>query len=77
MHNTVDGWHIASVMPPVDETVNGKYRYQGWLPCIKWCTQTFGEMRSPDRPPRWRFVSEGVFEFYREEDLTLFLLRWS
>ena len=72
MKNSVSEWHVASIMPPVDETVNGKYRYQGWLPCIKWCTETFGHHRMNG----WRFVGEGVFEFYREEDLTLFLLRW-
>jgi hypothetical protein len=77
MKNDLNGWYVASVMPPVDETVNGKYRYQGWRPCIDWCTKTFGEMCSPDSPDRWRFISEGIFEFQDESDLVLFMLRWS
>jgi hypothetical protein len=76
LQNSLTGWYVASVAPPVDETVNGKYRYQGWRPCLEWCTQVFGEMRSPDSPPRWRFVSEGIFEFRDKQDLVAFLLRW-
>ena len=64
------GWYVANVAPPVAEV------YRGWTPCIRWCTQTFGEMRSPNSPPRWRFVSEGIFEFREEQDCALFLLKW-
>jgi hypothetical protein len=77
MKNSLNRWHVASVMPPVDITFDGKYRYQGWIPCIEWCEQTFGDMCSSDRPARWRFVSEGVFEFKHERDLTAFLLKWT
>ena len=60
---------IASIMPPVDETINGKYRYQGWKPCIDWCSQY---CEGP-----WLFVSEGVFEFEWDSDYVMFMLRWS
>jgi len=60
---------IASIMPPVDETINGKYRYQGWKPCIDWCSQ---HCEGP-----WLFISEGVFEFERDSDYVLFMLKWS
>ena len=76
--NNMSEWYVASVMPPVvtHDPING-HRYQGWRPCLEWCTHQFGEMRSPDSPPRWRFVSEGVFEFRQEQDRTMFLLRWA
>ena len=64
-------WHVASIMPPpVDMTFNGKYRYQGWTPCVEWCKAQFGMTG-------WRFVGEGVFEFRDEKDYAWFLLRWS
>jgi hypothetical protein len=59
---------VASIMPPVDETINGKYRYQGWQPCIDWCSHT---CEGP-----WLFISEGVFEFELDSDYVLFMLRW-
>lgn len=75
MKNDLSGWHVASIMPPVDETINGKYRYQGWMPCIDWCEKTFGEMTMDNYV--WRFIGEGVFEFRDEKMLLLFLLRWA
>ena len=72
MKNELNNWYIASVPAPWES--NG---YQGWRPCIEWCTKTFGDMHSPDSPSRWRFVSEGVFEFQEQSDLTAFLLRWA
>jgi len=62
-------------MPPVDETINSKYRYQGWMPCIDWCEKTFGEMTMDNYV--WRFIGEGVFEFREEKNHLLFLLKWS
>jgi hypothetical protein len=59
---------IASIMAPVDETINGKFRYQGWQPCIDWCSRT---CEGP-----WLFISEGVFEFELDSDYVLFMLRW-
>ena len=77
MINELSGWHVASIMPPVDMTFNGKYRYQGWMPCIKWCVETFGGgIGASAWGPGWRFVGEGVFEFRDEKDKTWFLLRW-
>jgi hypothetical protein len=63
---------VASVAPPVDETINSKYRYQGWMPCVEWCKEHFG----PQHELQWHFVGEGVFEFRHEQDLVAFLLRW-
>ena len=68
--NSFNGWIVASIMPPIDETINGKYRYQGWSPCINWCKHNFKESN-------WRFVGEGVFEFRRSNDYMMFLLRWA
>ena len=78
MKNEFSAWYVASVAAPINRynPING-HGYQGWIPCMEWCTQTFGEMRSPDSPPRWRFISEGVFEFREESDLIAFLLKWS
>ena len=77
MINELSGWHVASIMPPVDVTFNGKYRYQGWMPCIRWCVETFGGgIGASAWGPGWRFVGEGVFEFRDEKDKTWFLLRW-
>lgn len=69
MINELNGWYVASIMPPVDMTFNGKYRYQGWNPCIEWCLETFDT-------GHWRYVGEGVFEFRDEKDKTWFILRW-
>ena len=81
MKNPLTEWYVASILPPVDETINGKYRYQGWQPCIEWCRQQFGKSHYKDNMEwfecGWRFISEGVFEFQDEKMLLLFLLRWS
>jgi hypothetical protein len=77
MINELSSWHVASIMPPVDMAFNGKYRYQGWMPCIRWCVETFGGgIGASAWGPGWRFVGEGVFEFRDEKDKTWFLLRW-
>ncbi len=68
-----NGWYVASVQAPVDETINGKYRYQGWTPCIKWCEEQFGNRGIYS----WIYQSEGVFEFCEEQDYAWFVLRWS
>ena len=67
-----NGWYVSSIIAPVDETVNGKYRYQGWAPCIDWCREHFSD-RDNDG---WGYVGEGVFEFRDERDYAWFLLRW-
>ena len=74
--NPINGWIVASVPAPINDRVS-KHIYQGWRPCIEWCAETFGEMRSPDSPSRWRFIGEGVFEFRRADDHMMFLLRWA
>jgi len=76
MRNELTGWHVASIMAPVDETVNGKYRYRGWTPCIKWCKEQFGGSGYSDTPSPWRFQGEGVFEFKEQADYLLFTLTW-
>lgn len=72
MRNALNGWHVASIMAPVDETVNGKYRYQGWTPCIDWCKEQFGDKAIDG----WNFKGEGIFEFREEDDYLLFTLTW-
>ena len=68
--NEINGWIVASVSAPTDEIINGKYRYQGWKLCMDWCQEQFQDRN-------WRYVGEGVFEFRRVDDYTIFLLRWS
>ena len=72
MKNVLTNWYVASVMPPVDDTIS-KHRYQGWSPCVKWCAEQFGDSFDAD----WNFVGEGIFEFKNERDCAWFLLRWS
>ena len=72
MRNELNGWYVASIMPPINERVS-KFTYRGWSPCIEWCKTQFGD-RAIDG---WRFVGEGVFEFRDEQDYVMFLLRWS
>ena len=54
---------IASIMPP-DRTP-----YQGWSPCIDWCSQ---HCEGP-----WLFITEGVFEFEWDSDYVMFMLKWA
>ena len=63
--NPFDGWIVASVPAP-----NPTGRYQGWSPCVNWCEVNVKE-------PNWRFIGEGTFEFRREDDHMMFVLRWS
>ena len=53
---------VASIMPPERKP------YQGWQPCIDWCS---ANCEGP-----WLFISEGVFEFELDSDYTMFMLRW-
>jgi hypothetical protein len=78
-----NGWHVASIPSPGPALVSSdgsRARYMGWTPCIEWCEQQFGSRRyylhTAQGAERWRFISEGVFEFECEEDRLLFLLRW-
>ena len=45
----------------------------------EWCEETFGSLNTPGyKNPRWtNKMSWGVWHFKHEEDLMLFLLRWS
>ena len=63
-------WHVAAVPAPL-----GPW---GWTPCMRWCTETFGdECWQNSTNGRWRYNTEGVFEFKNAEDCEWFLLRWS
>jgi len=72
MTNSLSGWYVASITPPVNGCVS-KHVYVGWTPCIDWCKEQFGN----NAIDGWRFIGEGVFEFRDEKMLTLFLLRWA
>ena len=75
MVNELTNWYVASVASPVLSLGGISQAYRGWTPCIEWCEQVFGEITMYNY--RWRFISEGVFEFRYESDRTAFLLRWS
>lgn len=65
--NPINGWIVASVEQPKHKD----YGYcGGWLPAMKWCEERCKEQN-------WRYVGEGVFEFRRADDHTMFLLRWT
>ena len=74
MKNELSEWYVASIgCPEPLNTISG-YVYRGWTPCIEWCEITYGQMTMDNYV--WRFVGDGVFEFKRAEDRTMFLLRW-
>jgi hypothetical protein len=70
MKNEINNWHVASIMAPGPRLGGALEVYRGWTPCMVWCGETFASNN-------WRYISEGVFEFRQEQDLTAFLLRWS
>ena len=72
MKNEFSNWHVTSIAPPINDRVS-KHVYVGWMPCIEWCKEQFGN----NAIDGWRFIGEGVFEFRDEKMLTLFLLRWA
>lgn len=43
--------------------------YPAWIPCIEWCEQNIKS--------EWWYISKGIFEFNREKDYLMFILRWS
>ena len=79
------GWHVASITAPtvtipMQNELRGSWQVheQSWRPCMEWCVETFGGgIAATAWGAGWRYVGEGVFEFERVEDRTLFLLRWS
>lgn len=79
--NELTGRFVASVHPP---KYNGGV-YTGWREPIGWCAETFGadklavnnQWYQVNNGPGWAYISEGVFEFDREQDYTMFMLRWS
>jgi len=73
MKNELSGWYVASVPAPINDKIS-KHVYQGWTPCIEWCEIIYGQMSMDNYV--WRFIGDGVFEFKRAEDRTMFLLRW-
>lgn len=60
--NEIHNRYVASVTAPKMPI------YQGWSPCIGWCS---ANCKGP-----WLFVSEGVFEFEWDTDYVMFMLRW-
>ena len=61
--NEIETRFIASVRAPDVKP------YQGWSPCIVWCDSHLKD--------GWWFIGDGVFEFIREQDYLMFVLRWS
>jgi hypothetical protein len=44
---------------------------------MKWCEQEFGYEQFNWLDLRWRYNSEGVFEFKNAADCEWFVLRWA
>jgi hypothetical protein len=73
MRSSSNGWYIASIEAPMLDNPVGLRVYQGWVPCIDWCKETFGNSGLD----AWHYVGEGVFEFREEPDYAWFTLRWA
>jgi len=73
MMNEITKRHVASIQAPRDplNAVSGVWCYQGWKPCIEWCEGLWGNQGG------WWYIGEGVFEFNREQDHLMFMLRWA
>lgn len=87
--NPSTDWYVVSVPAT---PMPGK-PYGGWRPCVEWCVKKWPESETVstrseewsyhhfDKLPyggrHWQFVGDGVFEFRKQEDLLIFLLRWS
>jgi hypothetical protein len=53
--------------------------HRKWLDIEDWCYTNFGERpmnRWPDSGDRW-FANDGAFWFRDEQDLMMFILRWT
>lgn len=59
---SAQGWHIISVSPPKQDG--------HWYEPFIWCSKMIPK-------ENWNFHGEGVFEFRNEQDLLLFILKWS
>lgn len=75
---TETGWRNGEMMVLVGARGVGKSTWfdafqQQLLDQTEWCWETFG----PPSEGRWHWHYAGDFRFEREEDLELFLLRWS
>jgi hypothetical protein len=73
MRSSSNGWYIASIEAPMSDNPVGLRVYQGWVPCIDWCKEIFGNSGLDG----WHYVGEGVFEFREESDYAWFTLRWA
>jgi len=61
-------YHIAIQPEPI---VTDDYGLQGWRHSIAWCNEHVGEQGVD-----WWYVGRGYFAFEREQDRTMFALRW-
>jgi hypothetical protein len=68
--NEIHNRYVATVIAPGPRLGGAVEAYRGWQPCIDWCIEQFGQTG-------WWYLSEGVFEFAREQDHLLFVLKWS
>ena len=79
-------WYRICVKPvPMVSPSTGRDT-KGWWPHIEWCTEHWDNNGSLEeyngaggrifRGESWYFVGEGWFKFKREQDATLFALKW-
>jgi hypothetical protein len=60
-----------SIAIPPEPAEPDDWGLQGWRHSIAWCNKHVGE-----QPVDWWYQGRGHFVFKREQDRTMFVLRW-
>ena len=61
--------YTITILP--EQNVTDDYDFRGWRHSLAWCEQHVGE-----QSVTWWYAGLGQFEFAREQDRTMFVLRW-
>jgi hypothetical protein len=68
-------WFTVMVVKPFKFVIQNELK--GPDPHIDWCTNTFGESYNHLTDQCFWFMRDGRFYFRKEEDMTMFVLRWT
>ena len=63
--------YTITIPPETSDDMSNQMWTRGWRHSIAWCDQHVGEQSKV-----WWYKGLGRFEFAREQDRTMFLLRW-